>query len=104
MTAEEIKLKVRAEIGDGSRIEHPPAHWVDLKRCLECLVEPELREFYDTSEKKLPWKLWVVFEEDPLTHKGYSIVYDESEDTFGLAMKEMLIGLYGTFLETLNGM
>ncbi len=104
MTPEEIKSRIQTEIGDGWELEYP--HGIELRRCL---VEPELREYMDAEENIMPGKIWLVLEEDPSEHKGYSIVYNESEDAFGLAIatlqgKNMCIGLYGTFLETLNNM
>jgi len=50
-----------------------------------------------------------VLEEDPVARNGYKIVYDESRDEFGLAMrdsrgKDIFVGFYGDFLTTLDAM
>ena len=104
MIAAELKSKIHAEIGD--RWSFRNAHGVDLR---ECLVEPEQREYCDCQEVKFTEKLWLVLEEDPKEKKGYSIVFSESANMFGLAIRtdkdvDMCIGFYGSFMETLEGM
>ena len=104
MTAAEVKAKIHAEIGD--RWAFKNAHGVDLRTCL---VEPELREYCDWQEKTIPERLWLVLEEHPKERDGYSIIYDEQLNRFGLAMhttkgQDMCIGFYGSFMETLEGM
>jgi hypothetical protein len=104
MTPAQVKAKILTEIGD--RWDFKNAHGVDLRTCL---VEPELRDYYDHNQVEPPEKLWLVLEEDPTHHRGYSIIYDEGEDMFGLAIrtqthKALCIGLYGSFMETLEAM
>ncbi|MFM9951531.1 MAG: hypothetical protein ACKV1O_26585 [Saprospiraceae bacterium] len=76
------------------------------------LIEPALVNFIDASSGQIK-EYWLVLDEDPSdkTH-GYQIVYDQKENMFGLATKTnietknigVVIGLYGSFIETLNGM
>lgn len=104
MTATELRAKIEAEIGE--RWAFKNAHGVDLRTCL---IEPQEREYCDYQETKFPEKLWLVLEEDPMGKKGYSIVFSESADMFGLAIRtdkhiDMCIGFYGSFMETLEGM
>jgi hypothetical protein len=56
---------------------------------------------------------WLVLDEQPGDlEKGYQVIYDEREDMFGLATKTTvvskeagyLVGLYGSFVDTLNNM
>lgn len=80
-------------------------HGVNLKRCL---VEP-VKQFYEnTAPSKKPVELWLVLEETPEDKSGYKIVFDETNGLFGLAIcgqkKDVFLGYYGTFLETLEGM
>jgi hypothetical protein len=76
------------------------------------LVKPFLKQFISASEGQEK-KYWLVLDEYPKSQiEGYLIVYDEDENMFGLAtkisMKETelgeVIGLYGTFISTLNAM
>jgi hypothetical protein len=104
MTSAQVKARIIAEIGD--KWDFKNAHGVDLRTCL---VEPELRDYYDHNQTEPPEKLWLVLEEDPAQHRGYSIIFDEHENMFGLAIKTqaqkgMCIGLYGSFMETLEAM
>ena len=53
--------------------------------------------------------MWLVLEENPRTRGGYKIVFDEQRREFGLATREqsgrdVLLGFYGTFMETLDAM
>jgi hypothetical protein len=53
-------------------------------------------------------ELWIVFEERSGTKDGYLVIFDEQERDFGLAVwgedVPVLIGFYGSFLDTLEGM
>ena len=79
---------------------------LDIKRCL---IVPEVVDCYDYTEAEPPEKLWLVFREDLTQKCGYSIVFDEEAHSFGLAIigqsgKRICIGLYGSFLDAINGM
>jgi hypothetical protein len=74
----------------------------------ECLQKPEKRRFLNSHADNAPEDLWLVFEEGPTPGHGYMVVYDESLNEFGLAVQgtpdPVVIGIYGSFLETLNSM
>jgi hypothetical protein len=60
-------------------------------------------------EDTQPEKLWLVLEEHPDTHSGYSILYDQSMAAFGLATpgkngKRIAIGFHGSFCDALEAM
>lgn len=87
-------------------------HGIDLENVHQHLVDPTQREYYNDFQNKVE-KHWVVFDEEPLSHQdGYQIVYSEEHDEFGLAVKTSntkpnmgtLVGWYGSFVSTLNGM
>jgi len=73
-----------------------------------CRQIPKLLEFTDSSNNDEPVMLWLVFEEDPITRLGYKVVYSEEDQVFGLAVhgsrNGILIGLHGSFVETLRAM
>ena len=54
-------------------------------------------------------EVWLVFEENPTERNGYKIIYSEDQG-FGLMIPgidenvPIIIGFYGSFLETLFGM
>ncbi len=53
--------------------------------------------------------LWRVLEEHPDTRSGYRIVFDTRDMSFGLATtdqhgRDVFLGSYGTFMETLDAM
>ncbi|HUL23766.1 MAG TPA: hypothetical protein VLZ10_20085 [Thermodesulfobacteriota bacterium] len=103
MNAEEVTELVNQAIGN--RWEQSNAHGVNLRTCL---VKPEKKTYMHliTGETL---DLWLVLEEDPKERKGYKIVFDETDQQFGLAMTEisginLYLGPYGTFMETLESM
>ena len=109
VTPEEIRTKIAQEIERGWDEKDPRSnpHGVELSRCL--LAVPERRTFLDSFDENSPIELWLVLEEQPDDQSGYEIVYNEDRDIFGLAIKgsrdsAVLIGYYGSFLETLAGM
>jgi hypothetical protein len=125
LTPDEVWQKVWVEIsGDWDRPNH---HGIALKR--RVVRPPELRDYVllewpprkpgDYASDGHPRvefryslvKLWLVLEEKPDTRNGYKIVYDERADQFGLAIAsgvpvrgDTFIGVYGSFLETLEAM
>jgi hypothetical protein len=82
------------------------AHGVDLRRCL---VTPAVRVYEDSFRDGETLELWLVLEEAPEDESGYKIVFDEKSGAFGLAargfgQRDVFLGFYGTFLDTLEGM
>jgi hypothetical protein len=74
----------------------------------ECLCPPERQVFLDSFNNNEPLHLWLVFNESLNTEEGYKVVYAENEELFGLAVPgtdtPVFIGIYGSFVETLNSM
>jgi hypothetical protein len=100
----EVTALIVQEIG--SDWSHTTAHGVDLRAYL---VPPERRTYLDPMDDARTFDLWCVMEEHPTTHTGYKIVFDERDRTFGLAMtdqngRDVFLGSYGTFMETLDAM
>ncbi len=90
MTSDNVKQILLREIGDRTANRFG---W-DFRPFL--LPEPELRS-YDGE------KLWTVLVERN-DGEGYHVVFDADEGKFGLATDGVCIGLYGSFLETLDAM
>jgi hypothetical protein len=104
MTANEVREKVEREIS--GNWDRPNPHGVDLRRSV---LTPELKDYEDSSHEGSQLALWLVLEEHPGTDSGYKIVYDDRRDQYGLAItgqhrRDVFIGYYGTFLETLYAM
>ncbi len=104
MTPQEVRDRVDEEIGENWAASN--AHGVELSRCL---VTPQKGTYRDSFREGETIELWLVLEEDPIARKGYKIVYDESQDRFGLAMRDdrgnnVFLGYYGDFLTTLEAM
>jgi hypothetical protein len=104
MTPSEVTQLIAQEIG--SNWGHTNAHGLDLK---VCLVTPELGAYCDPMDDARTFDLWRVLEEHPNTRSGYRIVFDERDRSFGLAMtdqhgRDVFLGSYGTFMETLDAM
>lgn len=86
-------------------------HGITKDNLHQMLVEPTVIELVDFSGQRS--KYWLVLDEQPEDlNDGYLVVYDEQENLFGLATKTaiqsketgLLIGLYGSFIDTLNNM
>ena len=104
MTAAEVKTKIHGEIGNQWGVKN--AHGVDIRTCL---VEPELREYCFPGENNTPRNSGLCSGNIRRKKRGYSIVYSELMDTFGLAIRtkqgqDICIGYYDSFMETLKGM
>ena len=104
MSSAEVADLVAAEIGGDWSLSN--AHGVDLKKCL---VTPVRRVYEDSFKEGSTVELWLVLEELPADGSGYQIVFDESARRFGLATssrsgRDVFLGLYGNFIETLEAM
>lgn len=105
MEPSEVSQIVAEEIADDWSVSN--AHGVDLKRCL---VVATRRDYADPIVEGSWLSLWLVLEEAPEDQSGYKIVFDEATRQFGLATgdarqnRDVFLGFYGTFLETLESM
>ena len=105
MTSDEVKQVVVAEIGDDW--DRSNAHGIGFDRCL---IPPHKTFFSSPLNPNEQTELWIVLEEDPETCSGYKIVFDEVSHSFGLAIIEavterrIFLGIYGSFLETVDAM
>jgi hypothetical protein len=104
ITSEEVSKTIADEIGDDWKRTN--LHACDLRTCL---VTPERRIYLDSFHDNKPLEMWLVLEEDPATHAGYRIVFDETTRQFGLAIegkdgRDVWLGHYGTFIQTFDGM
>ena len=105
MEPSEVSQIVMEEIAGNWSVSN--AHGVDLKRCL---VVPTRRDYADPIVEGSSHSLWLVLEEVPEDQSGYKIVFDEATHKFGLATgdvkqnRDVFLGFYGTFLETLEAM
>ena len=106
MTAAEVLAILKSEVGDQWQRGDWP-HGVELDRCV--LNPPEMHRFVEATSSTEELDLWVVLEEDPINRRGYRIVLDPESRQFGLATKgndgkQLFLGLYGGFVETLESM
>ena len=104
MEAAEVSEIIEREIGGDWSLSN--LHGVDLRRCL---VKPTKKVYKDSFREGEKVELWLVLEEVPEDHSGYKIVFDERRRLFGLATKgldgaDVLIGYYGSFVDTLEAM
>jgi hypothetical protein len=99
MESSDITKLIQSELSSRSQ---PLKSGVNLDRCL---VAPRRVTFAGHGEGDT-WDLWLVLEEQPETKTGYKIVFDEETKQFGLATgaRNVFIGFYGTFIQTLEGM
>lgn len=108
MTPAEIKQAIFDELNER---DINSWHGITKDNIDQFLVEPTVIKLVDFLGKRN--KYWLVLDEQPRDLKyGYQIVYDEREDSFGLATKTaaqstevgLLVGLYGSFVDALNSM
>jgi hypothetical protein len=102
MTAQQLTAIIDCNLSERKSFKNV----LDLSKCR---VNPRLEDFYSSIGDTRPEKLWLVLEEHPDTHSGYSIVYDESMAAFGLATpgengKRIAIGFHGSFCDALEAM
>lgn len=102
MTAAEVRQLIEAELDNDWISTH--WHGVDFNLCL---CDPVKKICVVGGSEELI-ELWLVFDSSPQTKSGYIIVYDDTDDTFGLACHSdpynVFIGFYGSFKDTLIGM
>ena len=103
MNKEDIKKIIREELKNEPDLSN--AHGVDIKGCL---IEPENDIYINSMNKNERLKLWTVLEETE-DKNGYKIIYNPSDNLFGLGMKTkenelIYLGSYGSFADTLNNM
>jgi hypothetical protein len=91
VTSDEVKQLVLREIGDRT------TSGVGWRFRPFMLPEPELRSYGGEN-------LWTVLIERVDGAEGYHVIYDPDQGMFGLADKGVCIGLYGSFIETLDDM
>jgi len=107
-TAADVERMVDAELRDLAALKS--SHGIDASNIETLLLRPPRRAaFHDAYGAALA--LWIVLDEVPgSATEGYLVVYDEEEKLFGLGVKSRTgappccIGLYGSFINTLNGM
>lgn len=88
------------------------AHGITAENLQDHLVSPPVLKKYgilSQTDSEQWCDLWLVFEEDPVTSKGYKIVYDQETQMYGLAMRtiddgDLFLGLYGTLEKALVSM
>src|SRR5215217_3942659 len=108
MTTEELKEAIFDEVNER---DINSWHGITKDNIDQLLVEPTVIELMDVLGQRNEY--WLVLDEQPgdLVN-GYQVVYDEREDMFGLATKTtveskeigLLVGLYGSFIDTLDNM
>lgn len=81
-------------------------HDLELDRCC---VRPTRATVVVDQGSRPALECWVVLEVDPDAGAGYSIVYDDQSEEFGLALRtssaeRLLVGWYGSFSDALEAM
>lgn len=93
MDADSVRNRVLQELGDRRSTPHG---WDFSQQLLD---PPVLREYREPDGSLAHH--WVVLEESA---DGYHIIFDASVGTFGLATSGTVVGWYGTFINTVEGM
>jgi hypothetical protein len=101
-----ISAKISSEIGENT-IDN--WHGINKNNIAKHLIPPLLETYFDPISENTKYRLWTVLEELPEEKSGYTIFYDAEKDEFGLGMhgdsgKMFSLGIYGPFIEALNGM
>ena len=84
-------------------------HGINKDNITKHLIQPSLEDYQDPIDENVTNQYWTVLEEIPEEKTGYTIYYDQNKDEFGLGMHDksdhmISLGIYGSFIETLNGM
>ena len=84
-------------------------HGINKDNIAKHLIPPLLETYFDPINENIKYRHWTVLEEFHEEKSGYTIFYDPEEDEFGLGMhgesgKMLSLGIYGSFIEALNGM
>ncbi len=85
-------------------------HGITMDNIEEYLISPRLETYLDSSNNDAPIKYWTVLEEYPKQQSGYTIYFDLDIDQFGLgtyndrSTQIIALGIYGSFIDTLNAM
>jgi len=107
MTPQQVKALVDQEIARDPQRAQP----LELDSyCRPAL--PALTTFKDSWHENRDITLWSILKDDlrAALGNGYEVVYSEEEGLFGLAVgvkdqeKAVLVGFYGSFLETMEAM
>jgi hypothetical protein len=100
-----IKKRIQDEI---KRHTINCAHGITKENINDHLIEPRLEKYFDAENNELSFEVWTVLEEYPIKQSGYTIFYQEENGKFGLGTHTadglIHLGLYGTFVKTLNSM
>ena len=104
--AKQIKKIIESEIAN-SEIDN--WHGISRENIAGHLRDPILEEYVNSFDEPKTLRLWTVLEELPHTEEGYTIYYDPDKKKFGLGLKaekqsKVALGIYGSFITTLNGM
>lgn len=101
MGPKEIVQMIEKEIAGDWSISN--AHGCDLRKCL---VRPKRRNLtlFDGSARDG----YIVLEEYPETHEGYTVFFDEASGRFGLAQpigsRNHVLGFHESFLAAFKAM
>ena len=103
MDAASVRDLIRSQLG-GRREGADWPHGVSLEHCL---VDPPTRQtFHVAWDPTTSLDLWLVLEEHG--EGTYCIAFDEDEGQFGIATRIedglLLLGFYGSFVETLEAL
>ena len=84
-------------------------HGIEAANIDRHLISPRLQVYHHSNGVNRQWEFWTVLEEFPDDQSGYTVFYDSDANMFGLGFhgpegKMFSLGLYGSFLETLNSM
>ena len=93
MDANEVQHRVLTELGDKRENKYG---WNFGDR----LVNPPVQSTYHEADGTTS-VYWVVLIE---SENGYHVVYDESENDFGLATSGTVVGWHGSLIDTIDGM
>lgn len=81
-------------------------HGINKDNLADHLIEPTEEEYIENDS---PVLLWTVLKESPDTQEGYLIYFDPEVKKFGLGVydkqkNKVAIGIYGSFINTVNAM